>query len=131
MQAADSGGWGGAAPAGLLFADHGGRCRAFTDGVDLEECKCKLPIAEDGEGLLPQASCLPTMAAAVVPRLPWCLTPGVTTYLVHQSANMLGDCCVRRRWRNGGGVIWLAIWEIIWGDKGVIVIQQAGGDGQT
>ena len=39
--------------------------RAFTDGVDLEECKCKLPIAEDGEGLLPQASCLPTMAAAV------------------------------------------------------------------
>ena len=80
---------------------------------------------------LPQASCLPTMAAAVVPRLPWCLTPGVTTYLVNQSANMLGDCCVRRRWRNGGGVIWLAIWEIIWGDKGVIVTQQAGGDGQT
>jgi hypothetical protein len=65
VQAADSGGWGGAAPAGLLFADHGGRCWAFTDGVDLEECKCKLPIAEDGEGLLPQASCLPTMAAAV------------------------------------------------------------------
>ena len=32
--------------------------RAFTDGVDLEECKCKLRVAEVGGELLPQASCL-------------------------------------------------------------------------
>jgi len=38
------------------------------------------------------------MAATVIPRPPWCLTPGSgsATYNNQQSANILGDCCMRR-----------------------------------
>jgi hypothetical protein len=88
--------------------------RAFTDRVDLEECKCKLRIAEVGEGLLPQASCLLIHHHPRRRRHPptWCWRwVKVVIFSSHHKLSHVGKGRGCRGLMSRGGIRWLTRWR--------------------